>query len=1536
MSTTAPQARHTVTAIIVAHDGARLLPDLVRALAAQTYPVEQTVGVDTASRDRSGAVLAELIGQDKVFGMHRSTGYGDAVAVALRHATRRRSGMTDPNLARVEWIWLLHDDCEPAPDALERLLWAAAKDRSVAVVGPKVLDGYDRRTLREVGVSIDRAGRRVTGIDTGEIDQGQHDHKRDVLAVGSAGMLVRRDVWDRLGGFDSHLKLFRDDVDFCWRVQAAGYRVQVVTDAVLYHRELSGRLRRPVEGGEARRLDRRSALFVLAVNLPPLAMLWTVTGCVAGSLARAFYFLLTKQLELASAYALSVVSLFGHPVKLVQGRRRRARGHAAGYNAVRMFIPPARTLFRVAERVAGIVSNGPPQLSGGRHQATEESEEDEQFTDTQSVMRRIIGHPGVQLFAVLLVVALIAERRLLGTSPLGGGALVPAWGGASALWQEYLAGFHAVSVGSTASVPPYLAVVAGLATVLGGQAWLAVDVLLLGCVPLAGLTAYLASRWLVTAAPARVLLAAAYALLPVATGAVAAGRIGTAVAFILLPLIGVSAGRMLTAAPRQARRAAWATGLLIALAAAFAPLTWILGVLLAAGALAARRWLVAADPVNAAIVVVTPFFVLFPWSLHLLTSPSAFLSEAGLSAQGLTTRGLSPAALFALSPGGPGLPPAWATAGFALALVALLFSGVAVPRVPPDGSAGGGLRRPAGGPGLLLAGWSVAVAGLLAGTVVSRISVTPAGGGQRADAWPGVALALAALGLLIASAPAAQRLAQLVTDGGPSRAGAAPGTARRLAAFAALAAAATAPLFVAAYWVKDGVHGPVSGITAPVLPAFVSASSTSAEQYRTLILRPDSTGSGLTYTVVRQGDPTLGEPELGTASAAGAALSSEVAALAAPDGADAGDPGMVLGQFGIRYVLLPGPVSSVLAQRLDAAIGLVALSKAPTYDLWQVAGPVARVRVVAADGTVAAVSSNAVSVSGAAAPAAGGTLILAEPYGGWTAKLNGQPLKPIATAVDGWAQGFVLPAGGGTLSVTRNNLAREFSLAVELIALLAVCLLALPGKRADPVKEAEALAALREARNGKRAAASPRRALRPARPAGAGAGRRAVGASLPGLARRRRAPQEPASGTMQDTGLTSAAGVALADPDDRELPERELSEQESPERVSAARVSPDWGPGWQTPDLERSGRHSQPDVDQYDWPHAEPEPADDSATYGDGLASPPGAPEPGDVSDADYWSVVGGTAPQAILIEPGDDADTADPTADPWAEEPQDTETASEPSTAEPRFTQAWDMAGEWGSAPAGALGAWASAPPAEPAPEPGPLDPGWRIEPQPTSPFSSPQPVFRLTSEQPLAAAQVPEAPHVPEAPQRQSNVPEFSELDFAPRGTEPQLPPWESGPQPSVSSTGTQPRLPWESGPQPPVLGTDAQPRLPGEGGPQLPVSGTDAQPRYPWESGSQAPVAATGGHPVSSTGSLPAERAPWETGEWDGREFAGAGGQSSSGSSDGERSQAEPESGSGSWPASPRPERQERHSHRAAKHGKPSRWRGSGNRSGGDGQS
>ena len=1015
--------------MVVAHDGARLLPGLIQAVREQTHPVYRAIGVDTGSRDRSGATLTELLGPDAVFGMEPESGFGAAVARALRHpAASTPAPASGPDQdPPTEWVWLLHDDCEPAPDALEQLLRAAGRSRSAAVLGPKLRDSSNRRVLREVGITTDRAGRRLTGIEPGEIDQGQHDGTRVVLAISSAGMLIRRDVWDQVGGFDPNLPLFRDDIDFCWRVHAAGYEVRVVSDAVVYHRELSARQFRqtPATGGHPRLVDRRSALYIFAVNLPLWPMLGVVAGGIAGSLVRAAYFLLTKQQRRAAAHLGAVAWLLRHPVLLWRARRRRAAGRRPTYAVLRPLLPRSRTLSRMAEGAAGLLSRGSGYETGLHHAVVDEPGDDMPLPQTDSVIRRVLTSPGVLLFAGLAVVALVAERSLTGavltgSGTLGGGALVPAWGSAEAMWREYLAGYHDAGIGSTASTPPYVAVVAALATVVGSKPWLAVDVLLFGCVPAAGVTAFLATRRVTSVLAARVWIAATYALLPVAMGAVAAGRIGTAVAFVLLPLIAIMIGRMRAGPPRAARRAAWAAGLLVALAAAFVPLIWPMAVLAALGVAAAWRWLGLRTVVNAVIVAAVPAAVLIPWTFHLVTSPSAFFGEAGVLRPGLAAAGLRPQALLLLSPGGPGLPPVWVTAGLVLpAFCALLAR-----------------RRLA----LVYTGWGIALTGLVIALVVSRVRLTPPQGGTAVSAWPGIAIAVAAAGLLLAAVPLIEALARTAnrlprTDG------------RVLAALAGFAVAASAPVLAAGYWLAAGVGGPVTAASAPILPAFVAASSAGPDRNRTLVLRRD--GGALSYAVLRDSDPVLGEPELPETASSMRALASVVATLDAAGGGDAGDTGQALSAFDIGYVLLPAPIDHGLAQQLDAAAGLQPLTSSAAYDLWQVSGPVARARVITADGTVVPVPSGPIGVSAVVAPATSGTLVLAEAAGGWSATLNGRPLTKLAAPAGGWAQGFVLPAGGGHLVITRDEMARDLALGGEAVILAVAFALALPGTRSS-------------------------------------------------------------------------------------------------------------------------------------------------------------------------------------------------------------------------------------------------------------------------------------------------------------------------------------------------------------------------------------------------------------------------------------------------------------------------------------------------------
>jgi GT2 family glycosyltransferase len=1031
---------HVVTAVIVAHDGAAWLPRLVDALLGQTRPVQRVVAVDTGSRDRSGSLLASLLSPSVVFGMDRDTSYGAAVTRALQHPAANAplpgsSGLGEGD--RQEWLWLLHDDSEPAPDALSELLRGATETRSAVVLGPKIMDWEHRNVILEAGFTADTAGRRITGTEPREVDQGQHDGDRDVLAVCSAGMLIRRDVFAHTGGLGPSLGLFSDDTDLCWRVHAAGGRVRVITGAVLYHAEASARGSRDISvDRRPRRLRRRNGLLALLGNLPAGRMLRCLAGNTVLSLARVLVYLLAKRPGAARDEAAALASVLLQPGRLLAFRRARRRGRRAAFAAVSAHLAAGRSARRVAEQLAAALAR-PARAEPQRSPlATEDPEADDSLLVDSGLLQRILTSPGVLVFLVLVVVAAVAERRLFGGGPLGGGALVPPRGGASALWSEYLAGFHPSGMGSTSTAPPYLAEVAALATVLGGKLWLAVDVILLGSVPLAGVSALLAARRVAASAAVRVWAAASYALLPVGMGAVAAGRIGTAAVLVLLPLIAVAAGRIFTETPRMARRAAWATGLLLALAAAFVPLVWGIALLAALAAAASLGGSRRSLPANLGIALAVPPLLLMPWTLRAAAQPAQLLLEAGLARPGLASPDLPARSLLLLSPGGPGLPPVLCTAGLAVVALAALLT----------------VRRRA----LVMAGWATALLGLLIAIAMSRVSIRPAGGGPPVTPWPGPPLAVAAFGLLLAAAAAADALLRSAAlRGEPAVAGRAararpgPGTpgldAGRRAAIVVLGAVAcSAPLFAAASWLVTGVRGPVAPSSGQVVPVLVSESARGLQQ-RTLVLRAGR--GGVDFAVLRGLSPAFGDSGLQPVPAAQKALSAAVAALIAPGGSQAADQGTMLARLDIGYVLIRAPVSASLAGTLDGVPGLQRISTTASWDLWRLTEPTAQVQVAEPDGTVVPVRSGPSGVSGARAPAAGGILELAVPAEGWTATLNGRPLRPVASPAGRWAQAFRLPPGGGSLSIGRSDALHNLALIAEGLLLLVVTALALPGTR---------------------------------------------------------------------------------------------------------------------------------------------------------------------------------------------------------------------------------------------------------------------------------------------------------------------------------------------------------------------------------------------------------------------------------------------------------------------------------------------------------
>ena len=175
-----PAPGERVVALVVSHDGARWLPSVIGGLQGQRTHPARVVAVDTGSKDGSADLLEAAFGADAVVHAPSSTSFPAAVRLGLEAAG-------DP-----EWVWILHDDANPAPDALAALLAAAEADPEADVLGPKLREWPSLRRLLEVGVTISGTGRRETGLERSEYDQGQHDDVRTVLAVNTAGMLVRR------------------------------------------------------------------------------------------------------------------------------------------------------------------------------------------------------------------------------------------------------------------------------------------------------------------------------------------------------------------------------------------------------------------------------------------------------------------------------------------------------------------------------------------------------------------------------------------------------------------------------------------------------------------------------------------------------------------------------------------------------------------------------------------------------------------------------------------------------------------------------------------------------------------------------------------------------------------------------------------------------------------------------------------------------------------------------------------------------------------------------------------------------------------------------------------------------------------------------------------------------------------------------------------------------------------------------------------------------------------------------------------------
>ncbi|MDR0990961.1 MAG: glycosyltransferase family 2 protein [Propionibacteriaceae bacterium] len=664
-----------VTAVLVVRNGADWLPDTLTALSRLVLRPSLIIAVDNQSDDGSAQLLeaARRSGIiDRLLPGLATASFGESVA--------RASVEFPPGN---QWLWFLHDDAAPDPNALAELLTFALRTPRLALAYPLLVRPTRRRhtplTL-ELGSSISGTGRRHLTIDPGEAAQGQYEPTA-TLGGSTCGVLASQTAFDALHGFSSTIPSYRDGLDLGWRANLAGYSVMTCPTAQFTHHQ-AGRSERRVGTIAASHhrsetaWDRLMGMRLVAAHASGVRAILTWLKLVLSALLRALGFLLDKAPDQARDEIEAVSDFVRSGTRVQRLRRRLARIDTRPELEQRIdrLRPPWWSAFvsffhTIGDMIRSAVGSGQEQdlllddLLGDQFESRANDR-------PQRIPRWVWA-------LVVVVTGLIAGRTLFAVGPVRAEHLLAAP-------DTLVEAFHtalASPAGGEAAPAPWLLLEAVCSILFVRPNWFVVGLLFLS-VPLTGLVAaWYLRHHLGQHKRMSWVLALLYALVPMLLGGFNRGELWLAVLAVLLPFFVVWLSRW---SDQVSGVKGWqpAAGVAVALimVVPMVPVLW----LPAAVAVAVTVFRAGGGTlswIRAGVAVFIPLVMWgdWLWSLlldspgRLLTAPSPLLGET-------TTTPAWQLLLGRIQAGG--LPPLWISAVvFGLIWVAAIVAMIRVPRL---------------------------------------------------------------------------------------------------------------------------------------------------------------------------------------------------------------------------------------------------------------------------------------------------------------------------------------------------------------------------------------------------------------------------------------------------------------------------------------------------------------------------------------------------------------------------------------------------------------------------------------------------------------------------------------------------------------------------------------------------------------------------------------------------------------------------------------------------------------------------------------
>ena len=241
-----------LTVLVVSYETRELTLECLRSLFETTRDdPPAVVVVDNGSRDGSAEAVARHFPQVTLLRLEENVGFARATNLAAERAETR-------------YLLLLNPDTVVRPGAVQRLLAFADEHPEAGIVGGRTLfaDGslnpsscWGRPTpwsLLCAGLGLSSLFRRSRLFDPESLGRWARDDTREVDIISGCFLLIRRSLWNELGGFDEAFFMYGEDADLCLRAAREGVRCRICPRAEIVH--LGG-------ASEAVRADKMVRLF---------------------------------------------------------------------------------------------------------------------------------------------------------------------------------------------------------------------------------------------------------------------------------------------------------------------------------------------------------------------------------------------------------------------------------------------------------------------------------------------------------------------------------------------------------------------------------------------------------------------------------------------------------------------------------------------------------------------------------------------------------------------------------------------------------------------------------------------------------------------------------------------------------------------------------------------------------------------------------------------------------------------------------------------------------------------------------------------------------------------------------------------------------------------------------------------------------------------------------------------------------------------------------------------------------------------------